>query len=127
MESYIRRSLRNNRTRIHKNLFVAMCIQVVIRLTVYIDQAVIRHATGRTGIDNTPFLCETSYVLLEYARTAMFMWMFIEGLYLHNVVTFTVFQGKFPHGLYALLGWGGPVLLTAAWTAVTAYNRHGQK
>lgn len=34
-----------------------------------------------------PGLCEASYVLLEYARTAMFMWMFIEGLYLHNMVT----------------------------------------
>jgi hypothetical protein len=34
-----------------------------------------------------PILCEASYVLLEYARTAMFMWMFIEGLYLHNMIT----------------------------------------
>jgi 7 transmembrane receptor (Secretin family). len=35
-------------------------------------------------------LCEASYVLLEYARTASFMWMFIEGFYLNNMVT-----GKF--------------------------------
>lgn len=58
------RSLRNNRTRIHKNLFIAMVIQVVIRLTLYIDQAVIRGAISdhyspgnrshhRQGIDNT--------------------------------------------------------------------------
>jgi len=26
----------------------------------------------------------------------MFMWMFIEGLYLHNMVTVAVFQGSFP-------------------------------
>uniref|UniRef100_A0A8W7PBT7 G-protein coupled receptors family 2 profile 2 domain-containing protein n=1 Tax=Anopheles coluzzii TaxID=1518534 RepID=A0A8W7PBT7_ANOCL len=51
--------LRNNRTRIHKNLFVAMVIQVVIRLTVYIDQAIIRsggkkgNESSRQGIDNT--------------------------------------------------------------------------
>ncbi|EDW35058.1 GL12858 [Drosophila persimilis] len=32
------RSLRNNRTRIHKNLFVAMVLQVLIRLTIYLDQ-----------------------------------------------------------------------------------------
>ncbi|KAF6198455.1 hypothetical protein GE061_008203 [Apolygus lucorum] len=82
------RVLKNNRTKIHKNLFVAMVTQVVIRLTLYIDQAIIRSKNSRShGIDNTPFLCEASYVLLEYARTAMFMWMFIEGLYLHNVVT----------------------------------------
>ncbi|ETN63454.1 calcitonin receptor [Anopheles darlingi] len=165
--------LRNNRTRIHKNLFVAMVIQVVIRLTLYIDQAIIRsgvkkfgNESSRQGIDNTvstragswsatvveldhtrhsrspvllegyskghvlghaPFLCEASYVLLEYARTCMFMWMFIEGLYLHNVVTVTVFQGRFPHTVYAAVGWGGPVVLTVIWAITTAQNIRQQK
>ena len=72
-------------------------------------------------------MCEASYIFLEYARTAMFMWMFIEGLYLHNVVTVTVFQGRFPHSFYAALGWGGPVLMTVVWTVVTAiYIGHQQ-
>uniref|UniRef100_A0A182NMM3 G-protein coupled receptors family 2 profile 2 domain-containing protein n=1 Tax=Anopheles dirus TaxID=7168 RepID=A0A182NMM3_9DIPT len=119
--------LRNNRTRIHKNLFVAMVIQVVIRLTLYIDQAIIRSGGKKFGIDNTPFLCEASYVLLEYARTCMFMWMFIEGLYLHNVVTVTVFQGRFPHTLYAIVGWGGPVVLTVIWAITTAQYIRQQK
>lgn len=118
------RTLRNNRTRIHKNLFIAMIIQVLIRLIVYLDQAIIRkrekNGNNITGIENTPLLCEASYILLEYARTAMFMWMFIEGLYLHNVVTVTVFQGKFPHRFYAIAGWGAPVLMTTIWAAVTA-------
>ncbi|XP_048516350.1 PDF receptor isoform X3 [Athalia rosae] len=118
------RSLRNTRTRIHKNLFVAMVIQVVIRLTLYIDQALLRtaEATGVTrGIQNTPFLCEASYVLLEYARTAMFMWMFIEGLYLHNVITVTVFQETSYYRTYRLVGWGYPVLMTLTWAVVTAF------
>ena len=38
-----------------------------------------------------PYLCESFYVLLEYARTAMFFWFFIEGLHLHNVLTMDVF------------------------------------
>lgn len=42
----------------------------------------------------------------------MFLWMFIEGLYLHNVVTVTVFQGRFPHVIYAAIGWGSPVIMT---------------
>lgn len=108
------RSLRNTRTRIHKNLFVAMVVQVLIRLTVYIDIEILRKKTYgiQRGIGNTvstptiyviiqrnlqfmqatffflqPVLCEASYVLLEYAKTSMFMWMFIEGLFLHNMVT----------------------------------------
>lgn len=123
------RSLRNNRTRIHKNLFVAMVIQVVIRLTLYIDQAIIRSGsqsdhreTFRQGIDNTPILCEASYVLLEYARTAMFMWMFIEGLYLHNMVTVTVFQENSYYSMYTAMGWGVPVAMTTAWALATALN-----
>ena len=38
-----------------------------------------------------PYLCESFYVLLEYARTAMFHWFFIEGLHLHSVLTIDVF------------------------------------
>ena len=38
-----------------------------------------------------PYLCESFYVLLEYARTVMFHWFFIEGLHLHNVLTINVF------------------------------------
>uniref|UniRef100_A0A1B0CLN9 G-protein coupled receptors family 2 profile 2 domain-containing protein n=1 Tax=Lutzomyia longipalpis TaxID=7200 RepID=A0A1B0CLN9_LUTLO len=124
------RSLRNIRTRIHKNLFVAMVIQVLIRLILYIDQALMRAnygdgGIGRQGIDNTPFLCEACYIFLEYARTAMFMWMFIEGLYLHNMVTVTVFQVQFPFMSYVALGWGGPIFLTAIWATITAtYQSH---
>ncbi|XP_023726525.1 PDF receptor [Cryptotermes secundus] len=132
------RSLKNSRTRIHKNLFIAMVIQVVIRLTLYIDQAVIRgassdhHAPGiRTyrlqGIDNTPILCEASYVLLEYARTAMFMWMFIEGLYLHNRITVTVFQENSHYSVYTLIGWGAPVVMTTAWGVTTAMKYSASK
>ncbi|XP_069179327.1 PDF receptor isoform X3 [Procambarus clarkii] len=124
------RSLKNNRTRIHRNLFVAMVIQVMIRLVLYIDQAVTRCSddghgpsdtnTTRHGIDNTPVLCEAAYVLLEYARTAMFMWMFIEGLYLHNKITVTVFHHSFYYSAYQAVGWGVPVLMTAAWATATA-------
>lgn len=57
----------------------------------------------------------------------MFMWMFIEGLYLHNVVTVTVFQVRFPHAFYAVLGWGGPVIMTTIWALYTAYHKHDQK
>jgi hypothetical protein len=57
----------------------------------------------------------------------MFMWMFIEGLYLHNVVTVTVFQGHFPHMMYALLGWGFPVLLSSIWAITTSQYIGGKK
>ncbi|CAL4061366.1 unnamed protein product, partial [Meganyctiphanes norvegica] len=120
------RALRNNRTRIHWHLFVAMKIQLVIRLTLYIDQLITRAEWNigfkHAGIDNTPLLCEGFYILLEYARTAMFLWMFIEGMYLNNMVTLTVFHDKPNYRIYYLLGWGLPVLMTGSWAVVTAYK-----
>lgn len=120
------RSLRNTRTRIHKNLFVAMVVQVLIRLTLYVDMAIYRrepHGMQR-GIGNTPVLCEASYVLLEYVKTAMFMWMFIEGLFLHNMVTVTIFQETSYYRIYRFVGWGCPVLVTSAWAVVMAFYYH---
>lgn len=120
------RSLRNTRTRIHKNLFVAMVVQVLIRLILYIDIAIFRkkpHGVQR-GIGNTPVLCEITYILLEYVKTAMFMWMFIEGLFLHNMVTVTVFQETSYYRMYRFVGWGCPVLMTLAWAIIMAFYYH---
>ncbi|KAF7993218.1 hypothetical protein HCN44_006278 [Aphidius gifuensis] len=123
------RSLRNTRTRIHKNLFVAMVIQVLIRLTLYIDQALLKSSVygPKQGINNTPILCEASYVLLEYARTAMFMWMFVEGFFLHNMVTVSVFHQASYYRIYRLIGWGLPIVMTSGWALVTALNYHPSK
>uniref|UniRef100_A0A6M2E1V6 Putative adenylate cyclase-coupled calcitonin receptor n=1 Tax=Xenopsylla cheopis TaxID=163159 RepID=A0A6M2E1V6_XENCH len=59
--------------------------------------------------------------MLEYARSAMFLWMFIEGVYLHGIVTVSVFTSqRFPLLGYCLLGWGLPALMTTAWATTTA-------
>lgn len=48
------RGLRNSRTRIHKNLFIALEIQVVVRLTLYIDQVIVKKKLNFwQGIHNT--------------------------------------------------------------------------
>lgn len=65
-------------------------------------------------------------MLLEYARTAMFLWMFIEGVYLHNVVTVTVFQSHSFSRFYAASGWGLPIILTAIWAGLTATSKMRQ-
>ncbi|XP_026313687.1 PDF receptor-like [Hyposmocoma kahamanoa] len=125
------RSLRNNRTRIHKSLFMAMVVQVLIRLTVYIDQELVRSVEGDEsnyenatlrGIDNMPYVCESSYVMLEYAISVMFMWMFIEGLYLHNLVTANALRERISHLFYYATGWGLPLIVTAVWATMTALH-----
>ncbi|KAK8405840.1 hypothetical protein O3P69_001960 [Scylla paramamosain] len=124
--SYFKK-LRNNRTRIHKNLFTAMVVQVAVRLVLYGDQALVRGdstglgsglASDRQGIDSTPVLCEAFYIVLEYGRSAMFMWMFIEGMYLNNLISVAFFQGPPNYSAYYAIGWGIPVFMTACWAVV---------
>ncbi|KAL7632820.1 UNVERIFIED_CONTAM: hypothetical protein RMT77_016817 [Armadillidium vulgare] len=124
--SYVRK-LYNNRTRIHRNQFVAMLLQVVVRLVLYVDQAVLKgDSTGLAsfvvvagqGIDNTPIICESFYILLEYGRSAMFMWMFIEAMYLNNLISVAFFQGPSDYKVYYLIGWGIPVIMTSLWAIV---------
>ncbi|XP_022919237.1 PDF receptor isoform X2 [Onthophagus taurus] len=114
---YRYRVLRNNRTTIHKNLFLATTIQMTTRLCFYID-----HSFGMKGIKETEYLCEACIILLEYTKTAMFMWMFIEGLYLHNVITVAVFQEHFYIKLYFYLGWGVPLFIVTIWTLVMLFS-----
>ncbi|XP_063913552.1 PDF receptor-like isoform X3 [Zophobas morio] len=108
------RVLKNNRTTIHKNLFFATLLQVIFRLIKYVDQEL--NDKDRI-IEHTPGLDKTCTALLEYAKTAMFMWMFIEGLYLHNMITVTVFQADTYIKLYFYIGWTVPASLTAAWVS----------
>ena len=41
-----------------------------------------------------PVVCELFYVLQEWARSATFLWMFLEGYYLHSTLTRDVFNEK---------------------------------
>lgn len=67
------------------------------------------------------YLCETCIVLLEYTKTAMFMWMFVEGLYLHNVITVTVFQEYSYVKLYFYIGWVVPLVMVMIWVFVMIF------
>ncbi|KAJ8313895.1 hypothetical protein KUTeg_008456, partial [Tegillarca granosa] len=109
------RSLRCHRTRIHINLFVAIVVQTIIRLMLYVDQYVARNRGGEIGgtsmgnsetIFDTPVFCELFYALLEYTKTVQFMWMLIEGLFLHNLIAISVFSARPNYLIFYALGWG---------------------
>lgn len=103
------RILRNNRTKIHKNLFISTLFHIMTRLVLYIDQM------AGDNIQKTAIVHEIWATSLEYTRTTMFMWMFIEGLYLHNMITVTVFQEYSYIKLYIYLGYGLSALMSVTW------------
>jgi len=67
------RNLWNHRTKIHRNLFIAMSIQVLVRLVVYIDQYLIRSVTDvavRTwSIENTVSITYWLRILMYFQCT----------------------------------------------------------
>ncbi|KAL8578662.1 hypothetical protein ACOMHN_007120 [Nucella lapillus] len=118
------RSLRCHRTRIHKNLFVAIMVQIAMRILMCVDQYIARKTGGEVAgassgssgaLYDTPIFCEILYAMLEYTKTVKFMWMFVEGLYLHNMIAVAFFSGKPNYIVFYSLGWGVPVILLTAW------------
>ncbi|XP_053624385.1 PDF receptor isoform X2 [Plodia interpunctella] len=120
--------LKNTRTKIHKNLFAAMTTQVFIRLVLYFDQAVARtriaygvSSENSWSVENYPYLCIGLYTMLECTVSSTFMWMFIEGLYLHNFVTRNCMREHRPFAIYYAIGWGLPILITGVWAVMTHF------
>ena len=66
------RSLQNHRTRIHKNLFAAISVQVVVRLVIYIDQNINQFSgsvftnSTTTGIQSTVIAKSTIIGIIFY-------------------------------------------------------------
>jgi len=74
------------------------------------------------GIDNTPFVCHTFYTLIEYGKTAMFLWMFIEGIVLHHMTTVAYSRGPEDQTKFYISGWVIPIPLVVLWVVANIYN-----
>jgi hypothetical protein len=53
-----------------------------------------------------PIVCQLLIVCVEYTKTAMFAWMFIEGYHLHTKLIVSVFSFKPNYVIYYTIGWG---------------------
>ncbi|XP_055331528.1 PDF receptor-like [Paramacrobiotus metropolitanus] len=119
------RTLRCSRTTIHMHLFIAIALMNLCKVIEISDQfqsGYVGKAVQGASIRKLRPLCEILVVLIEYGRTAMFFWMFLEGLYMHNVVAWKVFESSQPNFiLYCATGWGIPALLTAIWAPIIEF------
>ena len=51
--------------------------------------------------------CKLIYTLLQYTFSANYMWIFVEGLYLHTLIFFAVFsKSRRFFSMYIIIGWG---------------------
>ncbi|XP_015782298.1 diuretic hormone receptor-like [Tetranychus urticae] len=58
------------------------------------------------------------YILLTYFTASSFFWMFLEGLYLYILVVRTFSIERINLILFALIGWGFPVILVTLWAPI---------
>ena len=65
-----------------------------------------------------PIVCECLQSLVEYTKTVMFTWMFIEGFYLHKLVVTSVFPPTPNYVAYYVAGWGECVWLGCVYPVV---------
>ncbi|XP_075526366.1 corticotropin-releasing factor receptor 1-like [Dermacentor variabilis] len=111
------RSLECPRTRVHRNLMLALAVHAV--MLVVLSTPLALHPDAPTPFAQTPVLCKCVLSLKMYAATASINWMFVEGLLLHSRVAVSVFRQDAPFRLYYALGWGLPLAFILAWAYLT--------
>ncbi|XP_052791263.1 secretin receptor-like [Mya arenaria] len=62
--------------------------------------------------------CKLLITLFHYVLSANYMWILVEGLYLHTLVYVSVFSERSTVRWYYLLGWGTPFLSIVPWVIV---------
>ncbi|CAG9558179.1 unnamed protein product [Danaus chrysippus] len=71
-----------------------------------------------TAAPDKPIVCESCYVVMECAYTAMFAWMLIEGIYIRYLVSKQIMK-SFHFKIYCWLAWGATIFFTTVWALST--------
>ncbi|KAK3578748.1 hypothetical protein CHS0354_010131 [Potamilus streckersoni] len=121
---YFRR-LRCNRNIIHVHMFMSFILRAVISL---VRDTVMVQGLGFPGDiafkenGNIYFLetgshwqCKFFFTIFQYSLSANYIWIFIEGAYLHMLINVAVFSQKHRIIWYIVFGWGFPWLFIIPW------------
>ncbi|CAH8624438.1 unnamed protein product [Schistosoma margrebowiei] len=121
---YIFKSLKCMRNTIHSHLFVALMIKACAWSISYIFVEFIDINQFKDDTKLTiNSLLNVTISLQAFGSLAIFVWMFIEGLYLCLIVYYAFWVEKMKFWPYALLGWGLPTILISIRTIMN-YIRH---
>ncbi|XP_048769252.1 secretin receptor-like [Ostrea edulis] len=117
------RRLHCQRNAIHINLFVSFALRSVICLIKDIfhtpegSTTIINNTVTITSLgSNWP--CKLVFSIFNYIIVANYVWIFMEGFYLHNIIFITTFKKSKRFFLYILFGWCSPVLCIIPWVIV---------
>ncbi|XP_062604012.1 parathyroid hormone/parathyroid hormone-related peptide receptor-like isoform X1 [Saccostrea cucullata] len=124
------RKLRCPRTTIHVNLFASFMIRAAFSFMkenllvsgVGFSGDVIETANGHVEFksEGTHWQCKLFFTIFYYFLGANYMWILVEGLYLHLLVSVTVFSERSGVKWLVLFGWGSQLLCVVPWVIVRA-------
>ncbi|XP_014230951.1 vasoactive intestinal polypeptide receptor 1-like isoform X2 [Trichogramma pretiosum] len=126
------KKLRCPRNRLHMHLFTSFILRAITSL--------LRHVPAIAGMSMTSNMilksgesiwnveavegnwhCKLYSSIWEYCIMANYSWIFIECLYLHNLLFCTMFSDSSASiTVYACLGWGLPTAVIAVWVLIRA-------
>uniref|UniRef100_A0A2C9KWG0 G-protein coupled receptors family 2 profile 2 domain-containing protein n=1 Tax=Biomphalaria glabrata TaxID=6526 RepID=A0A2C9KWG0_BIOGL len=106
-------TLRCLRNYIHCNLMLAMLIS-------YIKYILLSY-TGVKLADESHHGCRIFVFFMTYFNTAIYFWMFVEGVYLLTVVLWTYQAHKIRLWHFLLFAWGTPLILTSIFAVLMAF------
>ncbi|XP_005093469.1 secretin receptor [Aplysia californica] len=129
------RKLHCQRNTIHINLFISFILRSVISLLRnsllvkgFALPTDIRHADDGSIIfiqESTHWECKLLNTLWQYALGANYMWIFVEGLYLHTLIFFAVFsQSMRFFSLYIIIGWVFPLIFVIIWMMLRIFENN---
>ncbi|XP_071158271.1 parathyroid hormone/parathyroid hormone-related peptide receptor-like isoform X1 [Mytilus edulis] len=116
------RKLHCQRNTVHINMFISFILRSIICFIKDIDitPEVYYSSTieGETSFGQA-WMCKSVYVIFYYVLTANFMWIFVEGLFLHTFVLSTKYNvSRHIYRTFLILGWCVPLLSVIPWVIV---------
>ncbi|XP_015118508.1 parathyroid hormone 2 receptor [Diachasma alloeum] len=121
------RKLRNHRNRLHMHLFVSFIMRAFMAL---LKDRLIVNGIGSTWniilVDGKStfitekhiWVCKVITSAWQYFIVANYAWIFMEGLYLHNLVFLAFCADTSAITVYIILGWGLPAIVVGAWVVI---------
>ncbi|XP_021371089.1 secretin receptor-like isoform X2 [Mizuhopecten yessoensis] len=122
------RKLRCPRNTIHVNMFVSFMLRAAISFmkeNMLVEGVGFRAdvTTTHTGAiqfipEGTHWQCKLFFTVFHYLLGTNYMWIFVEGMYLHTLISVNVFSERSSIVWFVLFGWVSPVLFVVPWVIV---------
>ncbi|XP_036360837.1 parathyroid hormone/parathyroid hormone-related peptide receptor [Octopus sinensis] len=123
---YFRR-LHCQRNTIHINLFISFILRAAFS---FMKERLLVEGVGfasdvretKDGIDfieeGSHWQCKLFFIIFHYLLGSNYMWIFVEALYLHTLISIAVFSKTSGTVWYIIFGWGASITFVLAWVIV---------